>query len=448
MFGHPTSKNSRSCPSHRAALEGVAALVLAGGRGERLGDLTSDCAKPALPFGSSYRVIDFSLSNCLNSGIHRIGVATQYQARSVASHIRRGWNQQRRTRHCIELWDAARVAAGGRYSGTADAVYRNLDNLRASAPRLVLVLAGDHIYQMDYRPMIEAHLACGASATVACIEAPLAEASRYGVLGTDARFRIASFEEKPAEPVPMPGRPDQALVSMGIYLFDFDVLVDVLEQDAECPASSHDFGKDVVPRMISTHHVHAHRFHDRSGVACFWRDVGTPDAYHETSMALLDAQCALDPTNPDWPILSGTTNPHPVRFLPGRSVRPDAGHGLVLEGTATRSSLGPGCTIAGGIVLHSVLAEGVYVGSGARIQNSVLLPGAEIGDGASVRNTIVAAGCRVPPGARLGLAGTEDSMRCLITPGGIRVVTQADVDRHERAHAPSYESELPLVSAG
>ncbi|MBX3706652.1 MAG: NTP transferase domain-containing protein [Pseudomonadales bacterium] len=413
---------------------GVVALVLAGGRGERLGALTTACAKPALTFGSSYRVIDFSLSNCLNSGIHRIGVVTQYQARTVASHVRRAWNQQRRTRHCIELWDAARQAPDGRYHGTADAVYRNLDNLRTHAPRLLLVLAGDHIYQMDYRPMIAAHLASGASATVACIEAPLEEASRYGVLGTTPDFRIDSFAEKPAQPTPMPGHTDRALVSMGIYLFDFAMLARVLADDAAAPTSSHDFGNDVIPRIIRSQHVHAYRFHDRDGRACFWRDVGTPDAYHETSMALLDGTPGLDPSDLEWPILSGTANPHPVRFLAGSGARVQpldpAARVVPLEGTAVRSSLGPGCTIAGGIVVHSVLGEGVRVGSGALLQDTVVLPDAVIGDGTTLRNTIVAAGCQVPAGTRIGVPATEDTIPCLVTPGGVRVLTQADVDHH------------------
>jgi glucose-1-phosphate adenylyltransferase len=424
----------------------VAAIVLAGGRGERLGALTTQCAKPAVPFGSAWRVIDFSLSNCVNSGIGRVGVATQYQASSIADHVRSAWNLPRRSRHGIELWDAASFAPGGRYNGTADAVFRNLENLRAHQPRLLLVLAGDHIYQMDYRPMIEAHVRSGAAASVACIEAPLAEASRYGVLGTDPSLRIVSFAEKPANPTPTPHRADRALVSMGIYLFDFEMIARELLVDALTDGSTHDFGHDVIPRLIRTQHVHAYDFHDADGEPCFWRDVGTPDAYHATNMALLDPATGFDPARENWPIHSGGRHPDPVRF---RS-RPAPRHGrgaqagdaaaeapVTLEGAAIRSDLGPGCLIAGGIVHHSVLAEGVYVGSGALVRNCVILPHARIGDGSSLRNTIVAAGCRIPAGTRIGIEGIEDSIPCERTEQGIRIVTQELVDRWLAAQSTS-----------
>lgn len=415
----------------------VAAIILAGGRGERLGALTAHCAKPAVPFGSAWRVIDFSLSNCVNSDIARIGVATQYQARSVADHVRSAWNLPRRSRHGIELWDAAAFAPGGRYNGTADAVFRNLENLRAHAPRLLLVLAGDHIYQMDYRPMIEAHVRSGAAASVACIEAPLAEASRYGVLGTDRSLRIVSFAEKPANPAPTPHRADRALVSMGIYLFDFEMIARELLVDALTDGSTHDFGHDVIPRLIHTHHVHAYNFHDADGEPCFWRDVGTPDAYHATSLALLDPDTGFDPARHSWPIHAAGHHSDPVRFRSRPAPRQTRGPAadaateapVTLEGAAIRSDLGAGCLIAGGIVHHSVLAEGVYVGSGALVRDCVILPHARIGDGSSLRNTIVAAGCRIPPGTRIGVEGIEDSLPCERTEQGIRIVTQEHVDR-------------------
>jgi len=443
----------RSRSKNQHAATDVVAIILAGGRGERLGALTAECAKPAVPFGSAYRVIDFSLSNCVNSGIHRIGVATQYQARSVASHIRSAWNLPRRTRHFVDLWDAARFAPGGSYTGTADAVFRNLDNLRAQHPRLVLVLAGDHIYQMDYRPMIEAHLTSGAAATVACIEAPLAEASRYGVLGTDASFRIDSFAEKPAKPVPTPHRKDRALVSMGIYLFDFDIIARELMVDALTEGSSHDFGHDVIPRLIRGHHVHAYSFHDAAGEPCFWRDVGTPDTYHATNMALLDADSGINPESSAWPIHSGSRNPHPVRFQSQAARRrnheeeePAAASHVVLEGVAIRSSLGAGCLVSGGIVTHSVLAEGVTVGSGALVQDCVVLPDAEIGERCSIRNAIVASGCRIPPDTRIGIEGVEDTVPCERTPNGIRIVTQAAIEEARRS-PPAARAPLVAVAA-
>ncbi len=354
----------------------------------------------------------------------------------MASHIRRAWNLPRRTRNGIELWDAARFAPGGRYTGTADAVFRNLANLRAQRPRLLLVLAGDHIYQMDYRPMIEAHLASGASATVACIEEPLAEASRYGVLGTDAHFRIDSFQEKPADPVPTPHRRDRALVSMGIYLFDFEMIARELLVDALTEGSSHDFGHDVIPRLIHSHHVHAFSFHDSAGEPCFWRDVGTPDAYHAASMALLDPDSGFNPEGDAWPIQAGGRNPHPVRFRSQAARRRDQSldkdastSQATLEGVAIRSNLGAGCLIAGGIVTHSVLAEGVVVGCGALVQDCVVLSDAEIGERSSIRNAIVAAGCRIPPDTRIGIEGIADSVPCERTASGIRIVTQECIDR-------------------
>jgi glucose-1-phosphate adenylyltransferase len=452
---HPMHRTRRI--QNELATTDVAAIVLAGGRGERLGPLTAECAKPAVPFGSSYRVIDFSLSNCLNSGIHRIGVATQYQARSIASHVRRAWNLPRRTRHGIELWDAARFAPGGQYTGTADAVFRNLANLRTHRPRLLLVLAGDHIYQMDYRPMIAAHVASGAAATVACIEAPLAEASRYGVLGTDANFRIDSFAEKPTHPVPTSRRPDRALVSMGIYLFDFETIARELLVDALTESSTHDFGHDVIPRLIASHHVHAYSFHDAAGEPCFWRDVGTPDAYHATSMALLDPTSGFDPERSDWPIHSGGSPNGAVRFRSQAVRRRDEAataladvSPITLEGVAVRSTIGSGCLIAGGIVSHSVLAENVVVYSGALVQDCVVLPGAEIGERASIRNAIVAAGCRIPPDTRIGIEGVEDTVACECTAGGIRIVTQDAVDRALVPGRPSaaVESAPSLVAAG
>jgi len=414
----------------------VVALVLAGGRGERLGALTADCAKPAVPFGGAYRVIDFSLSNCVNSGIDQIGVVTQYQASSIASHVRRAWNVPRRTRQCIQLWDAARYAVDGRYTGTADAVFRNLDNIRGHGPRLVLVLAGDHIYQMDYQPMIQAHLASGAAATVACIESPLEEASRYGVLGTDSGYRITSFAEKPAAPVPTPHRSDRALVSMGVYLFDFDVLAHELMIDALTPGSSHDFGNDVIPRIIHTRHVHAHAFHDAAGEPCFWRDVGTPDAYHETHMALLDPASGFDPASAAWPTHSGSRHHHPVRFrsgglMPGggASARTGCDGGGLSQGVALRSNIGPGCLIAGGVVVNSVLSEGVVVGNHAMVRNCVVLPDVVVGERSSIRNAIIATGCHLPPDTRIGLRNAQDSFPCERTPAGVRIITQAAIDQ-------------------
>jgi glucose-1-phosphate adenylyltransferase len=298
------------------------------------------------------------------------------------------------------------------------------------------VLAGDHVYQMDYRPMIETHLRTRAAATIACIEVPLAEASRYGVLGTDASLRIDSFAEKPANPVPTVHSADRAMISMGIYLFDFETIARELQADALTEGSSHDFGHDVIPRLIHAHHVQAYRFHDAGGEPCFWRDVGTLDVYYETNMALLDPQPGFDPESADWPIYSGRPHAKPVRFRarPACSTGAERSDGhpgapVTLEGMAIRSDLGAGCELAGGIVNHSVLAEGVHVDSGALVHNCVVLPEARIGARSSIRNAIIAEGCQIPPGTRIGINGAEDTLPCERTPGGIRIVTQAAVDR-------------------
>jgi glucose-1-phosphate adenylyltransferase len=315
-------------------------------------------------------------------------------------------------------------------------VFCNLENLRAHAPRLLLVLAGDHVYQMDYRPMIETHLRTRAAATIACMEVPLAEASRYGVLGTDASLRIDSFAEKPAKPVPTVHCADRAMISMGVYLFDFETIARELQADALTEGSSHDFGHDVIPRLIHAHRVQAYRFHDAAGGPCFWRDVGTLDVYYETNMALLDSQPGFDPESAAWPIYSGSARTEPVRFRAGPArtsgaaqANDDHGAPVTLEGMAIRSDLGAGCRIAGGIVNHSVLAEGVHVDSGALVQNCVVLPEARIGARSSLRNAIIAAGCQVPPGTRIGIEGSEDTLPCELTAGGIRIVTQEAVDR-------------------
>jgi glucose-1-phosphate adenylyltransferase len=427
------------------------ALILAGGRGERLGALTADCAKPALPFGGAYRVIDFSLSNCVNSGIRQVGVLTQYRASSIASHVGRGWAPGRAARggsSCsrVEVWDAGSFGTGGRYLGTADAVYRNLDNLRRRGARFALVLAGDHVYRMDYRPMIAAHRERRAEVTVACIDVPLADASRYGVMGTNTEFRIMSFVEKPAHPVPMAQNRERALASMGIYLFDLDVLEAVLEEDAARPDSTHDFGCDVIPRLVGSRRLFAHRFCDSGDRPLFWRDVGTPDAYYEANMATLDPVGGFEPSIADWPLHTSVGVQHPVRFrsveptAPPRGRRPDIDVAdRMRDGIAIRSNLGPGCLIEGALVQRSVLAECVSIYREAFVSDSVMLPGASVGEGCRIHRAIVAAGCAIPPGSRIGVTGEDDSFACEVTPGGVRIVTRAEMagaGRRRRPHLP------------
>jgi glucose-1-phosphate adenylyltransferase len=432
-------------PVDPADLSEVLAVVLAGGRGERLGPLTTDCAKPAVPFGGGYRVIDFTLSNCANSGIDEIALLTQYRSTTIAEHVARAWSGASGSGARVRLWDAARIADEGGYRGTADAVYRNLAGIEREQPRLVLILSGDHVYRMDYRRMVADHLRSGAEVTVGCIEAPLVDASRYGVLGTDPCTRIDSFAEKPANPVPTPHRPDRALVSMGIYLFDARVLADELRADAALSDSRHDFGADVIPRIIHTRRVHAHRFEQPNGLPCFWRDIGTLDSYHEASLALLDSDIGFEPADPRWPVHGCAVSHHPARFRqPNGAGGRDRTHRgrRSTEGLVVRANVGAGCLIDGGMVVRSILSEAVTVRTGAVVSDSVLLPGAVVGEEARLHRTIVTAGCSVPAGVRMGVAETDDTIPCLRTPGGVRVLTQADVDRwlagvrRRRAPAP------------
>lgn len=415
----------------------VLAVILAGGRGERLGALTAECAKPVVPFGGGYRVIDFTLSNCVNSGIRRVGVLTQYRSDTIAAHVGHAWCG-RNASACVSVWDAAAHPGAGSYRGTADAVYRNLDKVERAGPRLVLVLAGDHVYRMDYRRMIADHLDSGAEITVGCIEAPLADAHRYGVLGTDAHGRIRAFAEKPADPEPVPHRADRALVSMGIYLFDAAVLRAELDRDAALERSHHDFGGDVIPHVVRTRHVHAHRFEQSSGVPGFWRDIGTLDSYHEASLAMLDAGIGFDPADPLWPVQGCAVSHHPVRFR-----QPSSG----AVGRVESSNLGAGCLIDGGRVTRSILSENVTVRARAVVSDSVLLPGAVVGEGCRLHRTIVAAGCTVPGWVRMGAGQARDTIPCHTTPGGVRLLTQADVDRW-LSRAPVRRAGTPLAAPG
>lgn len=375
----------------------MVAVVLAGGRGERLGALTERCAKPAMSFGGGRRVIDFSLSNCARSGIRGVAVLTQYQSASITRHLHRAWCG------AVTAWDAADYGRGGRYAGTADSVFCNLDNLRRRAPRWVLVLAGDHVYHMDYRQMLEGHLRSAADLTVSCIEVPLDEASHYGVVHCDAEERIVGFKEKPARPVPVRPGADRALASMGIYLFDFDVLREALRRDAMDAASSHDFGKDVIPRLIGSHHVHAHRFHRADGSPCYWRDIGNPDAYFQTSMTLLEPGSELDAGTPQRARTAG------------------------FDGTVVHSVVGPRCAVTGGFVVESVLADDVRVRRGAKLNRCVVQADVEIGEGCRLVGAIVASGCRVPPGTRIGVPGIEDDVPCDRTPTGLRVLSPGSI---------------------
>lgn len=395
------------------------AIVLAGGRGSRLAELTDWRAKPAVPFGGKFRIIDFALSNCVNSGIRRVGVCTQYKAQSLIRHLQRGWSfLDGRFDEFVELLPAQQRVTADWYRGTADAVYQNIDILRRHRRKYVLVLAGDHVYKMDYARMLADHVLSGAVMTVACVEAPLADAQQFGVMTVDANWRVSAFDEKPARAAPMPGRPDKVLVSMGIYVFDEAFLYEQLIRDAEDSGSSHDFGKDMIPWLIgSGTHVHAHRFSDScvnmSKGAPYWRDVGTLDAYWEANMELTRVVPDLNLYDRDWPIWSYQEQLPPAKF-----VFDDDGR----RGMAIDSLVSGGCIISGSKVRRSVLFSNVRVQDYCDIEDCVILPSVEIGNNVTLRRVIVDKHCRLPDGLSAGVDPEADRKRFHVTERGVTVI--------------------------
>ena len=401
---------------------GTLALVMAGGNGTRLRQLTRWHAKPALPFGGQYRNIDFPLSNCVNSGIRRIALLTQYKAHSLIRHAQLGWSFLRpELGEFLEIWPAQQRRGATWYAGTADAVYQNIDLIEELAPRYVLVLAGDHVYRMDYRAMIEAHIAKGADMTVGCVEVPLAEASDFGVMSVDASGWVERFDEKPEEPAPVPHDPGSALASMGIYVFGRERLLDWLSADAADPSSSHDFGKDLLPRHVRDGAVLAHAFRDPcTGKRAYWRDVGTLDAYWRANMELLEDTPEFDLYDECWPLWTHQPHGPPPRFLGA--------------GAAWRSMVSIGCSVAG-IVERSLLSPGCRVDAGAIVESSVVLPEAEIGRGCKIRRAIIDSGVRVPEGTVIGEDYRADADRFEVSVGGVVLVTAETLERAGRAEA-------------
>ena len=395
------------------------AIVLAGGRGSRLAELTDWRAKPAVPFGGKFRIIDFALSNCVNSGIRRIGVCTQYKAQSLIRHLQRGWSfLEGRFDEFVELLPAQQRVTADWYRGTADAVYQNIDILRRHRRKYVLILAGDHVYKMDYTRMLADHVASGAVMTVACIEVPLADASQFGVMTVDAQRRVSAFDEKPAQPAAMPGRPDAVLASMGIYVFDEAFLYEQLIRDAEDEGSSHDFGKDLIPWLIrSGLHVHAHAFRDScvnmSNGVPYWRDVGTLDAYWQANMELTRVVPDLNLYDVDWPIWSYQEQLPPAKF-----VFDDDGR----RGMAVDSLISGGCIVSGSVVRRSVLFSQVRVQDYCDIEDSVILPNVEIGNNVTLRRVLVDKHCRLPDGLTAGVDAEADRKRFHVTERGVTVI--------------------------
>jgi len=399
------------------------AMVLAGGRGSRLFQMTDWRAKPAVPFGGKFRIIDFTLSNCVNSGIRRIGVATQYKAQSLIHHLQHGWSfLDGRFDEFIDLLPAQQQVTENWYRGTADAVFQNLDVLRRNRPKYVMILSGDHVYKMDYSRMLAQHVENKAELSVACMDVPLTEASSFGVVGVGAGQRIVSFAEKPEHPEPIPGRPDRALVSMGVYVFNAEFLYEQLIRDSDDPRSSHDFGKDLIPYAMPRYRVFAHRFADSCvgmdietpDATPYWRDVGTLDAYWEANMELTKVTPDLNIYDEDWPIWTYQEQLPPAKF-----VFDDDGR----RGMAVDSLVSGGNIISGAEVRRSMLFSRVRVHSYATLEDSVVLPKVDIGRGARLRRVIIDKHCHIPAGLRVGYDAEEDRKRFHVTAKGITLIT-------------------------
>lgn len=393
------------------------ALVLAGGRGSRLQKLTEWRAKPAVPFGGKFRIIDFALSNCVNSGIRRVGVLTQYKADSLIRHIQQGWGFLRgEFGEFIDIMPAQQRLVDSWYAGTADAVYQNLDILRQRDPKFILVLAGDHIYKMDYGLMLAAHVESQADLTIGCMEVTLQEASgAFGVLQIDQDSRVRNFIEKPLNPPPMPGRPDHTLASMGIYIFNTGFLFEQLIKDADSPGSSHDFGKDIIPNVLNNYRVVAYPFRDaQSGVQAYWRDVGEVDAYWAANIELIGVDPELNLYDTSWPIWTYQAQTPPAKFI---FDDPDR------RGMAVDSMVSGGCIISGSEVRHSLLFSNVKVNSFSVVRDSVVLPEVNIGRHCRITKAIIDRGCHIPANTVIGEDLEEDRKRFYVSPGGVVLVT-------------------------
>ncbi len=413
--------------AHAPLARHAMAYVLAGGRGSRLLELTDTRAKPAVYFGGKSRIIDFALSNALNSGIRRIGVATQYKAHSLIRHLQRGWNFFRPERNeSFDILPASQqVSENLWYAGTADAVFQNIEIIRDYNPRFMVLLAGDHIYKQDYELMLQQHVDQGADVTVGCLEVPRLEATAFGVMAVDEGDRILSFLEKPADPPPMPGKPGMALASMGIYVFETQFLFEQLRRDAADPNSSHDFGRDIIPYIVRHGKAVAHPFGRScvrsSGEATpYWRDAGTLDSYWESNLDLCDVVPGLDLYDRDWPIWTYGEIVPPAKF-----VHDDAGR----RGWATNSLVSGGCIISGTQLSCSLLFTGVHVHSYGKIHKAVILPYAEIGRGARLSDVIIDRGVQIPEGLVVGEDPEHDAARFRRTAKGISLITRPMIDR-------------------
>ncbi len=394
------------------------ALVLAGGRGSRLYELTDWRAKPAVPFGGKFRIVDFPLSNCVNSGIRRVGVLTQYKAHSLIQHLVHGWSRfQSELSEFVEVLPASQRVDDEWYQGTADAVYQNLDIIRTHRPEYVLILSGDHIYKMDYGEMLAFHLESEADMTVSCLEVPIEEAAKaFGVMTVDDSGRVIRFDEKPAEPTAIPGKPGICLASMGNYVFRTDFLYDKLIEDADNPDSGHDFGTNIIPSILDRHRVFAYPFRDlKTGGRAYWRDVGTLDAFWEANMELVSVSPELNLYDQEWPILTYQVQLPPAKFVFDDETR---------RGLAIDSMVSGGCVVSGATVHRSLLFSNVKVDANADIEDTVVLPEVQIGQRARIRRAILDRGCVIPEDMVIGEDHEQDKKRGFrVTDRGIVLVT-------------------------
>jgi glucose-1-phosphate adenylyltransferase len=401
---------------------GTLAVIMAGGRGERLRDLTANRCKPATPFGGKFRIIDFPLSNCVNSGIRQIFIMTQYKGQSLIQHVQRGWSYLRgEFGEFVDVVPAQQQIGEHWYLGTADCVYQNLDLIRTHRPKHVLVLAGDHIYKMDYGPMVAYHVEKGADITVGVVEVSLDKAREFGVLSVTEWNRVTKFAEKPQEPESIPGRPDVALASMGIYVFNGRLLEKLLVEDAKLESSKHDFGRNIIPPSIDTLQVFAYPFTDvKTRAQNYWRDVGTVDAYYEANIELVHVAPELNLYDEEWPIWTYQAHVPSAKFILDEDGR---------RGMAINSIVSGACIISGAVINQSLLFSNVRVDERSNVYRAVVLPNVKIGAGCTIRKAILDEGCEVPDGMQIGLDRSADAARFHVTEGGVVLVTPEMLQR-------------------
>jgi glucose-1-phosphate adenylyltransferase len=404
----------------------VLTLILAGGKGTRLDPLTRDRAKPAVPFGGLYRIIDFTVSNCINSDLRRVLVLTQYKARSLDRHINAGWSLlSRELDEYIEVLPPQQRIDEHWYKGTADAIYQNIYSIEKADPRYVLILAGDHIYKMDYSDMIRAHIERQADLTIGCIPVPLNEGPNFGIMQVDGQDRVLRFQEKPKDPAPLPDAPHLCLASMGIYVFTARPMYELLCQDATRPGSDHDFGKNIIPTIVDSQKVFAHRFRDKNRKSIpYWRDVGTLDAYYQANMDLIEIDPVLNLYDREWPIRTNQPQLPPPKFV----FCDEGPRDRARRGEAHDSMVCPGSILSGGHVFRSILSPNVRVNSYAMVENSILFEGVDIGRHCRIRRAILDKDVKVPPHSTIGYDLEHDRRRGFtVTENGVVVIAKAEL---------------------